>query len=265
MSWGKRIRFRRIILEKDVLTDIGYDQHQDGFLHEATGDIAACETGFELFRVIRKIASAMGFHSFIVMRLPTTGAMKLNESILLSNWNPELLRAYDQLGLLNGSKIIRQLKESVVPFTYNLAHVNENRGDGNDQVAVELFKTFDHMEGAYVPTNDRSGNRGAIGFAGSKDAIEGADLGMLSLLSTHIYDRLLNLSEQREPKVQLTSREKECLVWTAAGKTGSETATILGISEKTVNHHLGSAAAKLDTVNRAHTVAVALRMGLLED
>jgi DNA-binding CsgD family transcriptional regulator len=62
----------------------------------------------------------------------------------------------------------------------------------------------------------------------------------------------------------LTSREIEVLRWTSFGKTSKETSEILNISINTVNFHIKNTMSKLGTVNRASTVASAIKTGLLE-
>jgi len=61
----------------------------------------------------------------------------------------------------------------------------------------------------------------------------------------------------------ITLREYECLLWAAQGKTASEMAVILDISERTVRFHLTNASQKLDTTNVTHTVALAIAQGLI--
>lgn len=61
----------------------------------------------------------------------------------------------------------------------------------------------------------------------------------------------------------LTAREREVLLWAAEGKTAWETATILGLSAKTVEFHLANCARKLGTAGKASTVLAAARRGLL--
>lgn len=62
---------------------------------------------------------------------------------------------------------------------------------------------------------------------------------------------------------QLSERERAILRWTAAGKTSSETAAILGISRRTVAFHIANILFKLDAVNKAHAVAKAALLDLL--
>jgi DNA-binding CsgD family transcriptional regulator len=62
---------------------------------------------------------------------------------------------------------------------------------------------------------------------------------------------------------QLTPREYECLKFASEGKTYSEIAIILSLSEHTVRSYLKMARIKLDCVSMAQAVAKAVRMRLL--
>ena len=59
-------------------------------------------------------------------------------------------------------------------------------------------------------------------------------------------------------KKELTAREKECLSWTAAGKTSWEISQILRLSESTITFHLKNAIEKMEVTNRPHAVALSL-------
>jgi DNA-binding CsgD family transcriptional regulator len=67
----------------------------------------------------------------------------------------------------------------------------------------------------------------------------------------------------QEP-LELTERERDVLRWTAAGKTSSETGTILGISARTVNYYMTSILLKLNAVNKTHAVVKAVMLDLLD-
>lgn len=67
--------------------------------------------------------------------------------------------------------------------------------------------------------------------------------------------RIVNGYER--PK-RLTSRESECLSWTAAGKTSDEVAMILNLSVCTVNKHISNSMRKLNACNKIHAIIKAL-------
>lgn len=79
-----------------------------------------------------------------------------------------------------------------------------------------------------------------------------------------LFSKLAEVRERgRRGSGSLSRREVECLRWAAAGKTTSEMARILALSEYTVNHYLNRATRKLDSVNRVQTVVKAMRAGLI--
>jgi DNA-binding CsgD family transcriptional regulator len=56
----------------------------------------------------------------------------------------------------------------------------------------------------------------------------------------------------------LTRREAEVLAWTAQGKTDGETATILGVSLRTVQKHMERVRDKLGVETRTAAARIAL-------
>ncbi len=89
----------------------------------------------------------------------------------------------------------------------------------------------------------------------------------LRLIVLSYHERMLELrgivSDGPCSRSTLTDRERECLAWACRGKTGGETATILGIGERTVEFHLQNAMRKLGVHNKVHAIAVAVRYGLV--
>lgn len=93
------------------------------------------------------------------------------------------------------------------------------------------------------------------------------DFGHLHLLSLQFYVAFAGLATQATgvPTMpRLTERERECLNWSAQGKSAWATSMILGVSENTVNFHLKSGMRKLGTTNRVQAVAIAVRAGLIQ-
>lgn len=66
-----------------------------------------------------------------------------------------------------------------------------------------------------------------------------------------------------EADTKLSNREVAVLRWTADGKTAGEIASIMRITERTVNFHIGNAAAKLNAANKTSAAVKAAVLGFL--
>lgn len=87
----------------------------------------------------------------------------------------------------------------------------------------------------------------------------------LLLLGSYLHEatRLLREKETADQRPLLTTREIECLHWSAIGKTSLETGLILGISPHTVYFHLKKVASKLKVYGTRHAVNRAIAIGLI--
>ena len=226
------------------------------------GEIAGLKTQFDVFRYLKRVTDFYCARVFMVVNLPAFTSVELSDNTVITNWPAELLMHFDREGLLQNSPIIRRLRRSTVPFTYDMDLVAEERGNS---LAKTLFERFGIKRGAYFPVHDATGGRGAVSFAGEGATFSFQQMMELTFLSIHVFNRLAEIRNvDTRAADMLTDREIDCLNWTAAGKTSVEIAEILGLSEHTVNHYLNRAAKKLDTVNRTQAVAKALRIGLIK-
>lgn len=84
------------------------------------------------------------------------------------------------------------------------------------------------------------------------------------LLIAIIRRRLSTASLRPETDIRLTDREREALTWAARGKASGEIATILNISERTVNFHIDNAMRKVGAVTRIQAAVKCALLGLIE-
>jgi DNA-binding CsgD family transcriptional regulator len=85
----------------------------------------------------------------------------------------------------------------------------------------------------------------------------------LQLLSLSLHEHVWQHEHADAAAERLSEREAECLKWAASGKTAFETSMIIGISERTVRHHLEMSRRKLDAGNITHAVVKAINANLL--
>ncbi|MBB3965853.1 helix-turn-helix transcriptional regulator [Rhizobium metallidurans] len=74
---------------------------------------------------------------------------------------------------------------------------------------------------------------------------------------------VFELHGEHDPIPQLAPREKECLYWSALGKTNDEIAEILGLSMHTTQRYLMSARHKLGGASTTSATALAIQLRLI--
>ncbi len=86
------------------------------------------------------------------------------------------------------------------------------------------------------------------------------------LLIAIIRHRLTTAVDRSAEKTELhlTDRELQVLTWVARGKSSSDIATILGISERTVNFHLDNAMRKAGVATRVQAAVKCALLGLIK-
>jgi LuxR family transcriptional regulator, quorum-sensing system regulator BjaR1 len=228
-------------------------------------EILSLQTQFDIFRYMRRLVERYNMVAFLVLDLPDGTSKSLAKNSIITSLPPEFTAQFDRDMLLDNSPVVKQLRSSAAPFSYDLDNQPMQRGDKEKAAVAEaLVRKFKIPRGAYFPTHDANGVRGAVGILGDRPRLELIEFLELHMISTLVYDRIAQIRAMDDrPKEALSERELDCLNWTAAGKTSVEIAGIVGLSEHTVNHYLNRATKKLDTVNRTQAVAKALRTGLI--
>lgn len=127
------------------------------------------------------------------------------------------------------------------------------------------------LSGVVSPVRGLRGERSVLAFNCDRNAADtrrdqDRALPYIHLLGSHLYEALLRIHAPPYPatnKKPLTQRERDCLLWSAEGKTAGDISGILNISEHTAVFHLNNATHKLDAVSRQHAVAKAVVRELL--
>lgn len=234
----------------------------DPFNYDVYGDIGELQTSFDVFKYLRGATETFGMRYFFVVNLPTDKSGSFATQSVVNNWPPELIKCYDQADMINISPVTATLRSTSAPVIWHIEDVfTDNLSEKLEHVRNSFYRCG-FVRGASFPVTDARGVRGAIGFSGDRSALEKSEVLELSMISLQVFNRLSAIACQIETESPpLSERELECLRWTAVGKTSSEIATILDLSEHTVNHHLNGATKKLDAANRTQAVANAIRSG----
>ena len=81
---------------------------------------------------------------------------------------------------------------------------------------------------------------------------------------SHAVDVIAQTWSQTEPDIHLSPREYQAIYWAAHGKSSNETAKLMQLAEVTVRFHFQAVKAKLQTKNKAESIAKAVSLGLVQ-
>jgi DNA-binding CsgD family transcriptional regulator len=123
-------------------------------------------------------------------------------------------------------------------------------------------------DGVTVPLHGALGRSYAVCLArddpdDGDDRHHFSDLHILATQFHQAYARVARSKGRDSPPPRLSERERECLKWTAIGKSAWAIGMILGLSEQTVNAYMKSAMKKLNACNRVSAVVHAIQFGLI--
>ena len=121
--------------------------------------------------------------------------------------------------------------------------------------------------GLSVPLHGPWGRTAVMSFAASvPQEAERAQVQQLYLMAQQFHIVMADFTAAKEVELahKLSLRERDCLGWSAQGKSSWDISTILGISENTVNFHLKNAMRKLGASSRVVAAIKAMRLGLID-
>lgn len=217
-----------------------------------------------LAAALEEVAEAYGYRRFAVFSMPSADDNRIELKLVFGNWEMAFLKAYEKLGLLRFTPIIRALRAGPTPFVWDVELLHGPDEPDEPNPAARLMITHGFIGGIYVPVHGMTSFQGAIGFAGQRTEISEDEAAELQMAAFVIFGILsVCRFEDHRKSNPLTGRERDCLKLAMLGKTSSEIGIILSLSEYTVSQYLSSATRKVNASNRTHAVAIAAQMGYL--
>ncbi|WP_246094114.1 MULTISPECIES: LuxR family transcriptional regulator [Mesorhizobium] len=189
-----------------------------------------------------------------------------HDPALMQNYPDEWQERYFEMGYDRIDPIIKTSRKRVGAFrwseVYNDASTTEDERRVFDEAA-----TFGLRSGISVPLHGPNGNFAIMSFAQDLDRdFQNCAITYLQIAAFHFYIMVEQFANSRvkEDVADLSPREKECILWTARGKSSWEIGIVLGISVNTVNFHIKNAMRKLDTTSRTVAAIKAVNFKLIE-
>ncbi|MER9032612.1 LuxR family transcriptional regulator [Mesorhizobium sp. M0674] len=162
--------------------------------------------------------------------------------------------------------IIKTSRKRASAFQWSEVYSDASTTDDERRFFDEAA-TFGLRSGVSVPLHDPDGGLAIMNFAQARDGeFENRTITYLQLAALHFHLRLAKSANSSgiEEIPNLSPREKECILWTAKGKSSWEIGRILGISVNTVNFHIKNVMRKTDTASRTTAAIKALKARIIE-
>lgn len=122
-------------------------------------------------------------------------------------------------------------------------------------------------DGLTVPIHVPGDFSGSCSFAVRRRQVSDALGPSAQFFGCYAFETARRLAQRRHglapERIALTTRQLDCVVLVARGKTDSESAELLGISRETAQEHVEAAKAKLRVAARTQLVARALYHGII--
>jgi len=234
--------------------------------------VSQAETVEALHSVCTDACTQSGFERFIYgARIPTSFVKPY--FIFISGYPKAWREHYTANNYMVVDPTVQYCAQNVTPLIWG-----GDSYDRQDETSAKIrrfmseARDFGLHSGISFPLHTAQGDFAMLSFACEQTAEAGDRriqliMPMGQLFTAYLHEavrRVFNKDVLAVSKVDLTRREKECLLWATEGKTAWETSQILSIAERTVTFHLQNVQGKLGVSNRQQAVARAVSTGLIE-
>jgi DNA-binding CsgD family transcriptional regulator len=234
----------------------------------------------ELQALFLRYVAQFGFGYFIVGPTSLRSSMARQEEFdqlvsgdeefgQLSNYPAAWLDHYAERGYVESDPIYLETTRALRPFSWD-----EVVAKTADEPSLRVMREAGECglrNGLGLAVYGRRGTVIGFGFSGpeAKPRLDERARGLVHAGSFQFYTAysgLLGISAgpARDPVAPISEREREMLCWIAAGRTKSEAADLLAVSEACVKRRCESVFRKLEVSSLAAAVSEAIRRGLID-
>lgn len=237
--------------------------------NELIDSLSKIKTVDGLHSACSALCEQFGFDRFLYgARLPTSFVKP--RIISISGYPKEWRDRYTEAGYIAIDPTIIHCASNLLPIRWEQIVPQEKE---NEQVRCFMGEArgFGLQSGVSFAVHSPHGESAMLSLAtqithaSARSHINNA-MPFAQLFAIHLHENVRRILEHDIiplKRVELTTREREVLLWTAEGKTTWETSRILNVSERTVVFHLSNASTKLKVSNRQQAVARAVSLGLI--
>lgn len=224
------------------------------------------QTCDELRVEMKKFAREMGFEHFVYALTINAPSLK-QQHYLLNGFPQEWYERYIARGYFKVDPVVRHAQSTTLPAIWT----EDRFHDGKSAEFWEEARTFGLSCGLSFAVHEQPGVTGIFSLARDKplelQAVDMAALiGRAQMFASMLHHAVCRIDLPKllpAQNVSLTPRERECLRWSADGKTAWEIGQILNIAERTVVFHVNNVIQKMSAANKTQAIVRAVALNLL--
>lgn len=215
----------------------------------------------DLINTFQGCLDTFGYNVILITGLPDHPA-DLTPFFLVNNWPNGWHDRYLEKDYYRDDPVAAFGRVCIDPFAWTDAPIDSERQPLAHRIMAEAADVG-MRQGLVIPIVTSRNVHSCVSVAGETPDLDPNARRVIHLVGMFAHARAVQLSGDPPPARRrlLSDREREVLLWVAAGKTAWEISRILGISERTVIYHVTMAARRLQAVSRTHAVARAIALG----
>jgi DNA-binding CsgD family transcriptional regulator len=223
-----------------------------------------------LHAICADVCQGHGFDRFIYgARVPTSFVKPY--FIFISGYPKEWRDHYTANNYMVVDPTVQYCSQNITPMSWD-GDSMQTLENAEIRRFMSEAQDFGINSGVSFPVHTAQGDFAMLSFASEQAQLQSIQriqrvLPMGQLFTAYLHEavrRVFDKDVLALSKVELTQRERQCLLWATEGKTTWETSQILSISERTVTFHLQNVQGKLGVGNRQQAVARAVSLGIIE-
>lgn len=222
-----------------------------------------------LFQEMLSAAAAYGFHfvAYGTLTYKPEAEVTTQPPAVLLNYPAEWQARYFHRQYHLSDPVVTVTPVAARPFSWHELLAGTMLSPLQRRIFDEA-RAYGLNAGFSVPLHGPQGRVAVMSFASRRSDIDTrSPLGHFNMLTAQFHLAYLALTGSplnRPADCILSSRERDCLGWSAQGKSSWDIGVILGISPNTVSFHLKNAMRKLQAGSRTVAVVKAIKLGLID-
>lgn len=220
----------------------------------------------DLFPQLIAMQKRLKAANFAIFRVVGSGPPSRRKLVCeLENFGADAPQVCESFLAAYSATLIEHIDSSLLPLVWNgSSAASFVEAPEFSALLVRLPPGAVPLAGIAFPVRLGATGNGFVIFMAEELDLASDDIIQHHVESCRLMTELLSMDERRTPHAEaLSEREIACLQLAGDGRISEEIAEKLGLSVHTVNAYLGSAAIKLNSVNRIQAIAKAIRLGYI--